>query len=379
MRVYDFKNKENFSDMPEDLSLSAFPKWLSVNSKDFDADELINFFDKLKFDFRAFAKKIAETPFHLKKRRELEIVRLRIKGFTLEEIGNILDLTRERVRQLEAKSAEDFMLLRPDLKKLFYFIHAFTEGKSTLTFGDLLNFADTEDAEIIWFLAKKIRFGTEILTFDKEENSYIFYDRDDLGEEEIVKSLPDLMDEEFFTETVEKLAKEKKCPADLLQNKLEKFYMHTGKVFHREKLTFILKCTYLLKAAFPNGYKIANENYHMQFHQKLKEFFGDTEHYSQRNVDGTIGKVGVLCDRGRYIHSDFINVPPEILLRIKEHIEKSRRTKFSYKEIYQELRDVFIGTQVRNQYFLQGAIKFYELPFKTTKDYLFKYDDDTEE
>lgn len=97
--------------------------------------------------------------------------------------------------------------------------------------------------------------------------------------------------------------------------------------------------------------------------------------FSQRNVDANIMRFGVLCDRGKYIHPDFVDVPEEIIDCVKDFIDSSSRTAIFYKEIFETPRDIFVGTQITNHYFLQGVIKFHNLPYILRKDYLTKSDE----
>lgn len=184
--------------------------------------------------------------------------------------------------------------------------------------------------------------------------------------------MPDVMDKEFFAKAITKLAHQKIFSVDILMVKLSKIYRRTGNFFHRNKLTLTFECDYVLKEYFPNGYKIANKTYFSQFVRYLKEIFDEKTRFSQRPLDAIISQVGFLCDRGRYIHPDFVHVPPEIIEHVKNFIDSSDRTAITYKEIFETLKDFFVGTQVTNHYFLQGLIKFHNLPYTFRKDYLTK-------
>ena len=83
----------------------------------------------------------------------------------------------------------------------------------------------------------------------------------------------------------------------------------------------------------------------------------------------------MLCDRGKYIHPDFLHVPQKIILLINDYIEKSERTVLPYKEIFTALKKNFVGTQITNQYILQGVIKYCGTPYNLFRDYLTKNSD----
>ena len=170
-------------------------------------------------------------------------------------------------------------------------------------------------------------------------------------------------------------AAEKNCPVELMRERLSKFYERSGKFLHCGRLTLTFKCGYILKENFPNGYKIADKFFYSRFIYYLRDIFDEKNSLTQRNLDSIIGRIGVLCNRGKYIHPDFVNIPPAIIERVKKFIDNSSHTAIFYKEIFESLRKIFAGTQITNHYFLQGVIRFYELPYILRKDYLTKVDE----
>lgn len=359
-----------FVALPEDLTLAELPAWLAESSLEIKNNELKIFLEELHFDAKDYAQKIVPSLF--KNERELEIICSRAQRKTLEEVGKSFGLTRERVRQIESKVTNKFKIRHADLKKFFHFIHALTNGKYILTLDDMKKFMDADDPEIIYFLAAKIDLRSDVFHFDKNLNAFVFADGNTFDDLELSKNLPDFMDEETFAETIEVLAREKNCSLELIKTKLSSFYNRSGKIFHRGRLTLAFKCGYVLKERFPNGYKIADEVSYLRFVRYLKEIFDEKTLLTQRNVDAKIGTIGFLCDRGKYIHPDFVQISPEIIDRVKNFIDSSDRTAIFYKEIFETLKAFFVDTQIANHYFLQGAIKLYNLPYTLRKDYLTK-------
>ena len=313
-----------FIALPEGLALAELPEYLSENEIDFDIDELKNFVSALRLDVRACVKKIFASLFNSE--REFNVVCLRAKGDTLEEIGKNFGVTRERVRQIEAKSVGKFNKYRSDVNKIFYFLHALTNGKSFLTLDDAKNFLDTADAEMLWFFITKINLSISIFHFDEEINAVVFADENELDENELIKNLPEIIEEKIFEETINNLAREKNYPVELIKVKLSKIYKRTGKIFHRGSLTLTFKCGYVLKERFPSGYKIADKVSYLRFVRYLKEIFDENPPVNQRAFESIIGRIGFLCDRGKYIHPDFVHVPSEIIERVKNFIDASDRT-----------------------------------------------------
>lgn len=376
LRSSGLDNTKFFASVDDDLTLIDLPAYLDKVAFNFNPDELINFGKDITFDLQNCAKKIADDPF--KDSRERDMVLRRAKGAKLKAIGDLFFVSRERVRQMEYKIITTFYKsCLEDLKKLLYAIHAMTDGKTLLTLDDVKNFINEEDAEIIWFLAEKVNFRSDVLHFDEEFKAFVFNDGVALNEAELFNGLPNIIEDKFIDNVLEELSHEKDCPVSLLKTKLPKFYDHKGKVFYRERLTLTAECGYILKAYFQTGYKIALKSDFTRFVNLLQEIFEENAPLNQRSLDANIMRVGVLCNRGKYLHPDFVHVPREIIDRVKDFIEASERTAISYKEIYQSLKSIFVGTQITNHYFLQGAIRFYRLPYILRKDYLTKIDEIT--
>ena len=367
LRAYKVYEKS----IPENLTLAELPDYLGKNSLSIDINLLKKFVQNfIDFDVRACAKKIATAPFQNK--RGLEVVLRRAEGKTLDAIGKEFKLTRERVRQIESKATKKFAASHADCEKIFRFIYVMTDGKSFITVDDVKKFIDEIVAKIIWFFAAKIDSQIKNFHFDQESNTVVLNAEKIFDENEILKNLPAIMDEENFNAAINRLAQEKNISAEFVKFKLEKFYRRNGKFFHRDRLTFKFKFEYILKERFPNGYKIDDEISYSRFMRYLQEIFDEKTPLAQRNVDSKIGTFGVLCGRGKYIHADFVHVPDEIIKRVKNFIDNSKRTALFYKEIFETLKNDFIGTQITNHYFLQGVIKLYKLPYILRKDYLTK-------
>lgn len=307
----------------------------------------------------------------------MTVILERANGKTLADIGKILRLTRERIRQIETKVILSFVKnYRKELHQIFLHMHAISGGKKILTFDDAKYFIAEKYAKIIWYFLPKINLDKEILFFDEDLNAIIFNggtDSQNIDVTDFANYLPaEIVEEEIFFDAIRNFAHEKNYHADLIKSKLENIYQHTGKFFHSTRITVTFKCAYILQTYFQNGYKISDDTDYNRFNRYLKEIFGDEEPLTQRNVDSKMGIIGVLCGRGKYIHPDFIHVPRDILNLVENFIESSERNVLPFKEIFKALEDKFVGTQITNRHMLQGVIKLYEFPYTTRRDYLIK-------
>ena len=360
-----------FPDLPENVTLADLPEYLANNPVDDVALKI--FAEEIRFDVRARAKKIVDSL--SKTTRESDVVRRRAEGQTLEEIGRDFNVTRERIRQIESKSAKKFRGHRAELRKIIRFLYALNDGKVVLMFDDIKNFLDADDAKIIHFLAEKTDFDNRDFRFDSELDAFIFHNGTTFNMTDLLEGLPDMIDADIFDDTIANLARDKNIPVEAVRIKLSRTYRRSGKIFYRGRLTLVFECGCILRERFPNGYKIADETFYLRFMRYLREIFDEKTPLTQRSVDAKISAIGVLCDRGKYIHPDFVRVPPEIIDRVKNFVDASERIAIPYKEIFEALKNFFVGTQITNHYFLQGAIKLHNLPYTLRKDYLTKSDE----
>lgn len=311
----------------------------------------------------------------IKNDKQHDVIFGRAEGKTLEEIGKNFQLTRERVRQIESKAVKTFTERnRLKLKIFFESLREILGGKNFVTFEDLKNFIGETSAKILWFFISKV----EIFYLDAAANAIIFHETEQkkIDYDELIKNLPEILREDELNEEIGRIVKAENCSEELLRLKISQTYKRKGKFFYKGRLTLNFQCGYILREIFPNGYKISDETHYNRFVRYLREIFDYKDEISQRALDAQIGShIGVLCDRGKYIHPDFLHVPQKIILLINDYIEKSERTVLPYKEIFTALKKDFVGTQITNQYILQGVIKYCGTPYNLFRDYLTKKSD----
>ena len=201
-------------------------------------------------------------------------------------------------------------------------------------------------------------------TVSNKVNDFVFVGRAvPVDDNELTARLPDLMTEELFDATVEELASERNCPVEIVRTKLSKTYTHSEHFFHRGNLTVNLKCAYVLKERFPNGYKVDDESFYLRFVRYMQELFNEREPPNRRALDSLIRKIGVLCDRNKYLHPDRVRVPSEVINRVKKFIDASACKGLFYKTIFKTLKNSLVGTPITNHYLLEGVMRQNDLPY----------------
>ena len=371
VKVYNIAGNSLHKNISEDALVEDLPKYLDDNFA-----EMNNFVNWLNFDLNFVVEKIIAMTF--RNERELMILFERNTGKSLLEVGHQFGLTRERVRQIELRSIRRFEQNKFSFSKsnnIFLFLYAFSGGKGILTLSDAEKIIDSSNAKILWLFLPKLNFEGQTFYYDDKEDAILFATekkQDNLDVDKLVLSLPEIMEEEVFKSTVQKLVREKKYSEEVLNLKLSKFYKQSGKFFHRVRITVLFKVDYIFKHKFQTGYKVADETDYRKALLYLQEIFDEQANYSQRSLDANISILGVLCGRGKYIHRDFVHIPQEIVKLIQDFIERSDKNVLLFKEIFESLKDKFVGTQITNQYILQGVIKLYKLPYTMRRDYITK-------
>lgn len=358
-----YKDKDSINSILN--MVSKFVDWVS-----FDIDELIKRISK------SIEEKLSE-----KSSRTLEVLGLRAQGKTLEEVGNAFGVTRERIRQIEAKAHNVFRnTYYKQNYDLIMLVYALRDGDDVLFFEEL----NQEIGVFAYALWEEIKFSPEhenyyyskalnaiVIRTDKKgtQNGQELYAQ----VESVINNLPDIFEEEHIEEKFNLIADQKCLPVEVLMNAFNKQYKHTGVFYHRGNITVVFMCEYVLKNRFQAGFKIADEYEADRFRQYLFEFFGKKgASITNRALDAKVGHIGVLCDRGKYIHPDFLQIDEEVLDAVNNYVKESNRLLLPYGEVFEALKEVFEGTQITNRFLLQGALKKYGCKYETGKDFIRK-------
>lgn len=322
--------------------------------------------------------------------RVFDILFARVSGYTLQEIAQQYELTRERVRQLEKKG---FGIIRSRLSKnkynLFGLVSAYRNGDHILTKGELIETIGAKYGNALWHYAtrtenkgKTYLLDSNIAHYDINHDAIIVFSKEDTEiktpnaankiSAEVVNGLPDLIETTTLKTELESQAHERGVSPELFMLAAAKQYREAGLYSYKGRLTVVQMCDCVLKKRFQNGYKIADEIDSSQFAKYLVEFFGEKGRMTARAIDAKVMNFGVLIDRGKYIHRDFITVDRNIVDKVYAYIESSPKTALAYFEIFAALEDLFRGTAITNRYALQGIMKLYDCPYASHRDYISK-------
>lgn len=349
------KYEWNTSKKEEWLIISNLLEWLH-----FDINNII---DNLQFKLDSI------------KEKNKFIFKMRVEGDTLETVGNVIGLTRERVRQIEDKVIRTIVnAYKINKYDLLAIIYAISGGDCVLTLEVIEKYVGTEFAKAIWYVLSKGKLDCNLYRYFSDVNAVIF-----CGEQpdtksiiDIIKSIPDIIETNELKLSVQKLSADHDISVGLLWIGINKIYKATGCFYHKIRITVSFMCDYILRTRFVAGYKIADEFEQKRFCSYLTELFGDKAVMTARAIDAKVSQVGILCDRGKYIHPSYVNVDKLLIEKINEFIEHSPRSVISFSEIFDVMSDELTGTQITNRFYLQGVLNYFGCRYNTNKDYVVK-------
>ena len=335
----------------------------------------ILFLKWLNFDVTTLCQPMRDS---LEKQQDMAkfVLEQRFHGETLETIGTVIDVTRERIRQIEIKvariMAETYEFQKKD-HDILATIYALRGGAIVLRYDEIVAQVGDVNANIIWYLAKKDLINCEMYHFSHQLNAVVFADESEhVALLSHLDELPSCIEISEMPHYIENLTEKHRVPEEVLRIQLLSKYKLDGKLYHRGKLTVAFMCDYTLRTRFPNGFKIADESDYKRFMFYLAEVFENKRKITARAIDAKIGQIGVLIDRGKYIHPSYIDVDKKIIDEINAYIENSPRVVLTYTELFESFSDLLSGTQINNKYCLQGVLKLFGCPFVMRKDYITK-------
>ncbi len=356
--------RETLNDKEALFYLEKFVSWLNFEVEDITRS-IISLFNK-SIQTSKFTDKT------------IDVIESRASGQTLEEIGSRLGMTRERVRQIEKGIFRKFwMFYKTQKYDLIMIVYALRDGDDVLYLDDLKEIIG-ESAFVLWDLIK-YRAEHELYFYSKDIDAIVIRNENENEKEFIAKvnkaldTLPDIVDSSKAEEKLINVSTKYGIPLKTIKKMFYGSRKKIGNFYTRTSITVVYMCNYVLKHRFPAGYKIGDSFESDRFRQYAIEFFGErASSMTNRSIDAKVGEIGVLCDRGKYIHPDFLQIDNSIIDAINEYVENSPRSVLTFGEIFDALSEILNGTQITNRYLLQGALKKYGCKFNTSRDFIRK-------
>lgn len=330
-----------------------------------------DFINWLREDKIAFLRREFEKIF--KCERDISIIKTRASGGTLERAGQENGITRERVRQIESKIIKKFnRFLHIEAYRL---LQAYAKTDIFLDEG-LIHTKLGEVADLFIYCLKKCN-NTKI-KWEEKLKGFIIGDASWYDQIlQYIETLPDMFEESDLEMHIFNIINMLNTEIDynVIKELLTSNYNLYGKLYtkRKQKKTDVY-CT-VLEKFYPNGIKLFDDFEMMRFRNYARELFGDINlPENDRAICTRIADITVLCDRGKYILPESINIDEEVLSQIYRFIVDSPKNVIMFRELFERFKnDLQEKTNISNHFFLQGVLKYkFRNEFFFTKDVLIK-------
>ena len=320
------------------IFLLPFFEWLHI-----DVDEMI---DKFLFSHN--------------KGKWFEAISCRANGGTLESAGQILGVTRERVRQKEKK----FQIACDNFNRrsrILFLISSLTDGRIFLTEQDFKGALQCKYKDVIFYLLKNST--SQYYKYSKELNCFILGVNNEVDQRinEFIQDAPELVEKDNMHKLIEEFSDITGIDSDMVFNLLMSSYRYYGNYYSKSKLSNTDMYKFALKNYFIHGYKIDDEIEASRLRKYIAETFGDVKlPGNNRAIDARIMDIGILFDRGTYKSNENIETYFDIVNKIDGFIESSDRNSLSFHELFKMYKEELITCYgVNTRFHIQGILKYY--------------------
>ena len=298
------------------------------------------------------------------------ILDYRAQNKTFEEIGNILKITRERVRQLENKCVKAFSLWNSKTRILNKI--SLLEGNIDVIDINILNKYLNENSLVAEYFLKKLECDFK---YYKNYNLYIS-EKNDVEERtrEYIDTLKEHFPEKDLKTIIKTGAFYYNLPEILIESMLLQNYKKKGDTYFVTHASLSYIIPFVLEKHYKNGIHVYNKKELEKFYSQMCEMFGEIASFSSHRALATrIGDVGILCDRGCYKKKESEYLPDYLIDDIYHYIENNEKNIIMIKSLYAIYKTELKKFNVNNQYYLQGILReTFQDKFSFSRDYVSK-------
>lgn len=369
----------------DDLIKYSPEKLLSIFS--IDLNELFNLVSSIGENYKTVFQDTVNTFYSQLSEHALLVFKNRFNYYsnepqlTLEQIGSKLGVTRERIRQIEAKTIDKLLLQMPTIKNILkcIYIKLADKGEQFIDVDRLYTYlkelikknSNNHNVEEI-----HVRETAGILLFFMEMgNSNIKYNRklrviynsDMINVDEIINHVVELFGNTLSPKEIMRM---NSFELKILNSEYRKFkngiYLKRG-ISPREIYTEIIEKN------FKNGYRTGSQDDYDIFKKRCIEEYGIIENLpSMHSLQGMLERSNyVLIDKGKYLPSKLCpSIDNELIDEIINYIINNEPTVF-YRSIFEKYKYKLQKIGIDNHYFLKGCLdKYLPEEFTTKRDYI---------
>ncbi|MBC5629474.1 hypothetical protein H8S20_11290 [Clostridium sp. NSJ-6] len=295
-----------------------------------------------------------------------------VNNNTLQQIGESYGITRERVRQKEKKIVNTVEAI----SDIFISIQNYSDF-ALLNIKQLLGLRDIDQYEKVWLEyvlrnaeSTKYQYFEEVNKFLVNGNTLELRKSINM----MVEGLPDIVniDSELKYELYEYDSLNIFNIEELVNIILPLGYKRVNNYLFRGNVSKEKIYSFIVKEFFKEGISFNNEDDIGKISSMAKEKF-DLQEDSIRNIKAKIERSCVLCDRGSYIHPDWVEVDERLLDDIKEFIDNSNLETIYINQIFSQFENELKQIGINNRYYLHGILKLYfNDKYNFTKDTIYR-------
>lgn len=345
------------------IALSSSPK----NQKTWEL--LKRFLEWCTFDL---PEEICEFFSYLHRRKSMEtVLELRSQKQTLAQVGKLLGITRERVRQIEKKTKRYFNHWNAQMR-IIPKIMAEQNGQKVLPFSRLEEYGGANTQELIFFLQNTedpdCIYIRQLEAFIIGDASFPKHLQDFWG------TMPSIITASEFPALINDGETKLGVPEEILRNAVLNAYKKNGNIYHRGRFSMSALYEAILKKYYPKGIKAYDPQQLEGFRQYIQQEYGNVSvPENNRALTARIADVGIVCGRGTYISKKGQYIPADLADRIYQYIIDSPQTIFLTNTIFSAFEEELSAAGVDNKYYLLGILhELYGTQFTFRRDYISK-------
>ena len=295
----------------------------------------------------------------------------RANGKTLGVVGERLGITRERVRQLEAKAKRIFHNWQSRTHILLK-ISAERNGDPVLSASELSEYFGDKYIEMVFLLRS---FESSAYYYDSQLDVFVVGDESTSAViEQIIESLPDAFDDRKYISVITECVEEQGVPKELIEKAIDDEFQKDGSTYHRTRLSLTTIYTKILDNYYQEGIDIYSEEELRVFrHIAVSEYGCQKLPENNRAICARLSDIGILCGKGKYRPKKKSYISKELAERIHKFIIDSPSVIFMTNTLFSVFEEELLGFGIDNKYYLQGVLReLYNSEFVFRRDYISK-------
>lgn len=340
--------------LPEDNA--SLEEFIIYNASRLNCSDLkVRYFiDWCKYDVHQEVNHFFHTI--IKNERELKIIQGRTEGKTLDVLGRMFGITKERIRQIEKKTSKKFNIWQKH-NRIMYKIFADMNEMTGISSMELIDFLGEVGREFVYLMKNS---EDQEFVYDKQLDMFTFEASSIYEQIQVyVDALPDTFPARKFDEFIKSAETEYEYPSKMVSAVIEDNYEKTGATYHRFRLSLENIYSDIMAQYYQNGIHIYDETALKEFRRHVYDAYEmDISDKSDHAIGAVISRLGILCGRGIYkLRQKKPYITKDLAEKIHDYIQNSSAPIFMTNTLFSIFEDELVEQGVDNKYYLQGILR----------------------